>query len=64
MVGKSMPGRADVFIALKRDAKTMIAQRMEHARGLADTLFVLNTLGDDRAVAETWVMGERRHAKG
>lgn len=35
----------------------MIAQRMEHARGLADTLFVLNTLGDDRAVAETWVMG-------
>ncbi|MGV8481787.1 hypothetical protein, partial [Pseudomonas aeruginosa] len=23
-----------------------------------------NTLGDDRAVAETWVMGERRHAKG
>ncbi|WP_430962237.1 hypothetical protein, partial [Pseudomonas aeruginosa] len=21
-------------------------------------------LGDDRAVAETWVMGERRHAKG
>ena len=42
----------------------MIAERMEHARGLADTLFVLNTLGDDRAVAETWVMGERRHAKG
>ncbi len=42
----------------------MIAQRMEHARGLADTLFVLNTLGDDRAVAETWVMGERRHVKG
>ncbi|WP_240461114.1 hypothetical protein, partial [Pseudomonas aeruginosa] len=38
--------------------------RMEHARGLADTLFVLNTLGDDRAVAGTWVMGERRHAKG
>lgn len=41
----------------------MIAQRMEHARGLADTLFVLNTLGDDRAVAET-CDGERRHVKG
>ncbi|WP_034045384.1 guanine deaminase, partial [Pseudomonas aeruginosa] len=24
----------------------------------------LNTLGDDRAVAETWVIGERRHVKG
>ena len=42
----------------------MIAQRMEHARGLADTLFVLNTLGDDRAVAETWVMGGAAPCEG
>ena len=42
----------------------MIAQRMEHARGLADTLFVLNTLGDDRAVAETWVMGSGAMRRG
>ncbi|MGC3125481.1 guanine deaminase, partial [Pseudomonas aeruginosa] len=58
------PGREADFVALDLAATPMIAQRMEHARGLADTLFVLNTLGDDRAVAETWVMGERRHAKG
>ncbi|ECA4546897.1 guanine deaminase, partial [Salmonella enterica subsp. enterica serovar Typhimurium] len=57
-------GREADFVALDLAATPMIAQRMEHARGLADTLFVLNTLGDDRAVAETWVMGERRHVKG
>lgn len=64
LVGNFLPGREADFVALDLAATPMIAQRMEHARGLADTLFVLNTLGDDRAVAETWVMGERRHAKG
>lgn len=63
LVGNFLPGREADFVALDLAATPMIAQRMEHARGLADTLFVLNTLGDDRAVAETWVMGERRHAK-
>ncbi|RUA77909.1 guanine deaminase [Pseudomonas aeruginosa] len=64
LVGNFLPGREADFVALDLAATPMIAQRMEHARGLADTLFVLNTLGDDRAVAETWVMGERRHVKG
>ncbi|MGV5393835.1 guanine deaminase [Pseudomonas aeruginosa] len=64
LVGNFLPGREADFVALDLAATPMIAQRMEHARGLADTLFVLNTLGDDRAVAETWGMGERRHAKG
>ncbi len=57
LVGNFLLGREADFVALDLAATPMIAQRMEHARGLADTLFVLNTLGDDRAVAETWVMG-------
>jgi guanine deaminase len=30
---------------------------------LFETLFVLSTLGDDRAVRETWIMGEREPAQ-
>ena len=44
LVGNFLPGREADFVALDLAATPMIAQRMEHARGLADTLFVLNTL--------------------
>jgi guanine deaminase len=33
---------------------------MSHADGLIEALFVLMMLGDDRAVAATYVMGEAR----
>ncbi|MFO5736562.1 hypothetical protein, partial [Klebsiella pneumoniae] len=49
-------------VALDLAATPMIAQRMEHARGLADTLFMLDTLGHDRARAEPWAVGWLRHA--
>ncbi|MFZ1921751.1 MAG: hypothetical protein WBD53_19560 [Xanthobacteraceae bacterium] len=42
-----------------------MAHRMEVARGLEDELFVLVTMGDDRAVRQTYIAGRpalRGHA--
>jgi len=36
-----------------------MAHRMERADSIEDELFVLMTMGDDRAVAATYVMGQR-----
>jgi guanine deaminase len=36
-----------------------MAHRLETARDLAEELFVLVTLGDERNVVATYVMGER-----
>jgi guanine deaminase len=35
-----------------------MAHRMEVARNLEEELFVLMTLGDDRAVRQTYIAGE------
>jgi guanine deaminase len=41
-----------------------MAHRMEAVSGsLAEELFVLVTMGDDRAVRATYVAGERIHAR-
>lgn len=53
LAGNFLPGRKASFVTLNLAITSVIAQRMKHARGLTDTLFVLNTLGDNRAVAET-----------
>jgi hypothetical protein len=36
---------------------------MRHAGSLAERLFALLMLADDRAVAATYLMGVRRHAR-
>ena len=49
---------------LAREGSTpqaLIARRMESARSLADALLVLMTLGDERIVRATYVMGRRLH---
>ena len=52
---------ADVVL-LNAHATPAMAHRMQRAQNLWDELFVLMTLGDDRAIAATYVMGERHHA--
>ena len=43
-------------------ATPAMAHRMEQIAGdLAATLFLLMTMGDERAVRATYVMGERQH---
>ena len=52
-------GREADVVVLDTSATRAMAHRMETARDLVEELFVLVTLGDERNVAATYVMGER-----
>jgi len=59
-IGTLEPGTdADLVVLDARSTPTM-SLRMETSDSLSEELFVLQTLGDDRAIAETYVAGERR----
>ncbi|MFW5825013.1 MAG: guanine deaminase [Marinobacter sp.] len=55
--GNFEPGRCADFVVLDPQAAPLTAMKQDHARSLAETLFNLMILGDDRAVAATWVAG-------
>lgn len=57
-IGNFLPGKEADFVVLDPQATPLMARRMAHTRTLSERLFVLMMLGDDRAVAETHVMGE------
>ncbi|BAL25568.1 guanine deaminase [Azoarcus sp. KH32C] len=57
-IGSFAPGREADFVVLDPAATPLLARRNATCHTLAERLFVLMMLGDDRAVAETWVMGE------
>lgn len=58
-VGSFAIGREADAVVLDTGATRAMAHRMETVRDLAEELFVLVTLGDERNVAATYVMGER-----
>ncbi|WP_181704277.1 guanine deaminase [Chthonobacter albigriseus] len=59
-IGRIEPGLAADLIVLDAHATPAMAHRMEAVRGdLEEELFVLMTMGDDRAVAATYVAGRR-----
>ena len=60
-IGQFNPGAEADFIALDRRATPLIARRIELARSLSEALLVLMTLGDERIVRGTWVLGRRLH---
>jgi len=49
------------FIVLDLQATDLIARRTAAARSLSDVLRILMTLGDDRAVKATYILGRRVH---
>ncbi len=59
-IGTLDPGTEADFVVLNASATPAMAQRMERARGLADELFTLKVMGDDRAVVQTYVAGQQR----
>ncbi|WEX10159.1 guanine deaminase [Chelativorans sp. AA-79] len=61
-IGTLEPGTDADLVVLDARATPAMRLRMERAETLAEELFVLQTLGDDRAVVETYVAG--RAAKG
>jgi guanine deaminase len=63
-VGNFEPGRYADFIVLDPAATPLLERRLARTAALADRLFLFMTLGDDRAVAATFVAGRVRHARG
>ncbi|HUL66918.1 MAG TPA: guanine deaminase [Burkholderiaceae bacterium] len=62
-IGNFDAGKHADFVVLDPDATPLLARRMAHTQGLADRLFLLMTLGDDRAVAATYVAGRPAHVR-
>lgn len=56
-IGSLEPGHYADIVVLNSSATPAMALRMETAESLAEELFVLQTLGDDRAVVETYAGG-------
>ena len=56
-IGHFSPGAEADFIALNPAATPLLVRRSSQCNSLEELLFVLALLGDERAVAQTWVKG-------
>lgn len=63
-LGNFLPGKEADFVVLNRDSTPLIADRLSHTNTLDEELFVQMMLADDRAIRETYVMGERQDVPG
>jgi guanine deaminase len=61
-VGGLLPGQEADFVLLDAAATPLLARRTAGA-SLHDRLFALQMLGDDRAIAATWLRGRRAHSR-
>jgi guanine deaminase len=58
-IGAVAPGHAADLVVLNASATPVMAMRMATVETLAEELFLLQTLGDDRAIAEVYVAGAK-----
>ncbi|WP_332673385.1 guanine deaminase [Aromatoleum sp.] len=63
-IGSFRPGREADFVILDPAATPLLARRSAAAATIAERLFMLMLLGDDRAVAATYVLGEPAWRRG
>ncbi len=63
-IGALRPGADADLVVLDSRATPAMALRSETARSLTEELFILQTMGDDRSVAETYVAGKPARPKG
>lgn len=61
--GSLQPGRSADFVVLDPLSSPLLALKAEHTRSLADRLFNLMILGDDRAVEHSYVAGQCRYTR-
>jgi len=59
-IGNFVHGKEGDFVVLDFAATPLIARRVKQAASVAERLFVLAMLGDDRNVAATYLMGVRQ----
>ena len=62
-IGNFAPGKEADFIVLDPSATPLLARRTQSTTTVEERLFALIMLGDDRCVFETYLMGERKHAR-
>ena len=62
-IGNFAPGKEADFVVLDPAATPLLQRRIAHAASVADRLFALAILGDDRAVAHAYIMGERAYSR-
>ncbi len=62
-IGNFTPGKEADFLVLDAKALPLLARRWSRATTIEEKLFALAILGDDRAVAETYVAGRRVHKR-
>jgi guanine deaminase len=60
-IGRLEPGAEADFIVLDLEATALMARRGAAAATLSDALRILITLGDDRAIAATYILGRQVH---
>jgi guanine deaminase len=61
-IGTLAAGREADMVVLDPNATPLLAFRNGRSRSIRETLAVLSTLGDDRAVRATYVAGKLAHA--
>lgn len=59
-IGNFLPGKEADFVVLDLQSSPLLALRESRSKNLQDTLFGLQIVGDDRTVAHTYIMGEKR----
>jgi guanine deaminase len=62
-VGNLAPGKEADFLVLDLAATPLMARRTAAARTIAEKLFVLSIVGDDRAIERTYLAGRLAHAR-
>ncbi len=63
VIGSLAPGNEADFLVLDLEATPLLRFRLQHCSRLSEMLFVLITLGDDRLIGETWVLGRQSWTK-
>ena len=61
--GTLQPGTDADFVVLDYHATPLLSYRIAQAKTFEEVLFVLMTLGDDRAVLQTYAAGRRVHSR-
>ena len=59
VVGNLRPGCEADFVVLNPQATPLLARRSSQAQSLAELLYAIIILGDDRVVEQTWVNGQQ-----